>query len=121
LRDFHERFINQNNQIKELLMPEEFLVQLYEQDGDEIRYNGMLFEAADMGGVPLVGDTVICPLSTRDFGSRDPEKHQSFDVERRYFMPDITKDQPSTVNLVVTRRDLSNAERRFFEGGASAA
>ena len=65
--------------------------------------------------VPRAGDCIISPVRKADFDARNPGNHFAFDKQRRYFLPDITREQASIIKLVVRRRELSEQGRQLFK------
>jgi hypothetical protein len=99
-------------------MPEQFLVQFYEEVGGKIRFNDMSFELGRLGReIPHVGDYIIAEPNP-DFESGeprnldgDPNEHKAFEIVSRYFLPSIER---GIVKLLVKRRDLTGAEQALF-------
>jgi hypothetical protein len=58
---------------------------------------------------------IISPLRKADFDPRNPGKHFAFDIQRRYFLPDVTREQASIIKLLAKRRDLTEDERQLFK------
>jgi hypothetical protein len=79
-------------------------------------YTGIIFESGVLGEeVPRAGDCIISPLRKADFDPRNPGNHFAFDIQRRYFLPDVTREQASIIKLVVQRRELTATRpRRAF-------
>jgi hypothetical protein len=93
-----------------------FFVQLYEDVEGVAIYTGIVFESGVLGEeVPRVGDCIISPLRKADFDARNPDNHFAFDIQRRYFLPDVTREQASIIKLFVKRRDLTELERQVFK------
>ena len=85
-----------------------FFVQLYEDVEGVPTYTGIIFESGVLGEeVPRAGDCIISPLREADFDPRNPGNHFAFDIQRRYFLPDVTREQASIIKLVVQRRELT--------------
>jgi hypothetical protein len=92
-----------------------FFVQLYEDVEGVVTYTGIIFESGVLGEeVPRAGDCIIAPLSKAEFDARNPANHFAFDIQRRYFLPDVTREQASIIKLLAKRRDLTESERQLF-------
>ena len=93
-----------------------FFVQLYEEVDGQPTYTGIVFESGVLGEeVPRAGDCIISPLRKADFDPRNPGNHFAFDIQRRYFLPDVTREQASIIKLTVKRRELTEHERQLFK------
>jgi hypothetical protein len=93
-----------------------FFVQLYEDVEGVPTYTGVVFASQVLGEeVPRSGDCIISPLQKADFDARNPANHFAFDIQRRYFLPDVTREQASIVKLVAKRRELTDEEKALFK------
>jgi hypothetical protein len=89
-----------------------FFVQLYEDVEGVATYTGINFESG------VLGEEVHCiisPLRKADFDPRNPGNHFAFDIQRRYFLPDVTREQASIIKLLAKRRELTEHERQLFK------
>ena len=92
-----------------------FFVQLYEDVDGSPTYTGVVFSSGVLGEeVPRAGDCIIAPLRKADFDARNPNKHFVYEIGRRYFLPDVTREQASIVKLMAKRRPLTVEERKLF-------
>jgi hypothetical protein len=92
-----------------------FFVQLYEDVNGVPKFTGVIFESEVLGSeVPRVGDCIISPLRKADFDARNPASHYVFEIGRRYFLPDVTREQASIVKLLAKRRALTADEQHLF-------
>jgi hypothetical protein len=95
--------------------PHGFYVQLYETVDGVPKYTGVVFESDVLGAeVPRVGDCIISPLHKADFDARNPATHYVYEIGRRYFLPDVTREQASIVKLLAKRRPLTTDEQKLF-------
>jgi hypothetical protein len=93
-----------------------FFVQLYEDVEGVTTCTGINFESGVLGEeVPRSGDCIISPLRKADFDPRNPGNHFAFDIQRRYFLPGVTREQASIIKLLAKRRDLTEHERQLFK------
>jgi hypothetical protein len=93
-----------------------FFIQLYEDVEGVPTYTGIIFESGALGEeVPRSGDCIISPMRKADFDPRNPGNHFAFDIQRRYFLPDVTREQASIIKLLARRRELTEDERQLFK------
>src|SRR5260370_10307645 len=91
-----------------------FFVQLYEDVEGVATYTGIIFESGVLGEeVPRAGDCIISPLRKANFDPIHPGNHFAFDIQRRYFLPDVTREQASIIKLLPKRRELTEHERQL--------
>jgi len=92
-----------------------FFVQIYEEIDGVPKYTGVVFESGVLGSeVPRIGDCIISPLHKADFDARNPATHYVYEIGRRYFLPDVTREQASIVKLLAKRRKLTADEQKLF-------
>jgi hypothetical protein len=91
-----------------------FFVQLYE-DIEGVPKFIVEFESEVLGAdVPRMGDCIIAPLRKADFAARDPATHYVYEIGRRYFLPDVTREKASIVKLLAKRRALTAEEQNLL-------
>jgi hypothetical protein len=90
-----------------------FIVDLY--DAATGAYIGPGWNSSHLGGVPpKVGDTILAPLSKRDFGlPRDADKYWASDIVRLYFLPTLD-GAPCLIKALVNQREVSEMERSLL-------